>query len=181
MSVGTETSNAQTNSKVVSDALGHTTTAGPIGGNKVDKKAPAVSCGSADDAWHANDVSIACTASDGGSGIPAADGSFNLSTTVAPARRTANASTGSRDVTDGLGHTTTAGPIGGNKVDKKAPAVSCGSADNAWHANDVTHRLHRHRRRLRRGSVERRELQPVDERVRRDRDQQRADEQQGRQ
>ena len=122
---GTETANAQTNSKDVSDALGHTTTAGPIGGNKVDKKAPAVSCGSADNAWHADNVSIACSASDGGSGIPAADESFSLSTTVAAGEENANASTGSRDVTDGVGHKTTGGPIGGNKIDKKAPTVTC--------------------------------------------------------
>ena len=179
---GTETANAQTGTKQVSDAAGNTATAGPIGGNKVDKKAPAVSCGSADSAWHANDVSIACTATDGGSGVdPAGDQSFSLSTNVAAGTETDDAQTNSKVVSDALGHTTTAGPIGGNKVDKKAPAVSCGSADNAWHANDVTIGCTATDGGSAWRSVERRELQPVDERVRRDRDQQRADEQQGRQ
>ena len=83
MTAGTETDNAQTGTKV-SDAAGNTATAGPVGGNKVDKKAPGVSCGSADGDWHANDVSIACTATDGGSGVdPAGDASFSLSTNVA--------------------------------------------------------------------------------------------------
>ena len=138
VSVGTETSNAQTNSKDVSDAVGNEATAGPIGGNKVDKKAPWISCGSADSLWHANNVSIACSASDGGSGIPAADGSFSLSTSVADGDEDGDAATGTRDVTDAVGNKSTAGAIGGNKIDRKAPAVSCGSADNAWHADNVS-------------------------------------------
>src|SRR5438093_8093595 len=110
------------------DGVGNSVPAGPFSGNKVDKKAPVVSCGSADTAWHAADVLIHCSASDGGSGIGAGDQSFDLSTSVGAGVETANAATGQRDVTDGVGHTTTAGPISGNKVDKKAPVVSCGSA-----------------------------------------------------
>jgi hypothetical protein len=135
---GTETATAQTGSRELKDAVGNTSTAGPLGPNKIDKKAPGVSCGSADGDWHANDVTIACTANDGGSGIAAADQAFNLSTNVAAGTETANAQTNSRDVTDGAGNTSTAGPIGGNKVDKKAPGFSCDSPDTAWHGSDVS-------------------------------------------
>ena len=136
---GSETANASTDSKEVKDAVGNSATAGPISGNKVDKKAPSVSCGAADGNWHANDVSIACTASDGGSGVaPSADESFSLATHVVAGSETANASTDSKEVKDAVGNSATAGPISGNKVDKKAPSVSCGAADGNWHANDVS-------------------------------------------
>ena len=106
----------------------------------MDKKNPTVSCGSADGSWHANNVDIACTASDVGSGLAdSGDASFNLSTAVPAGTEDSNASTGSHDVSDGVGHTVTAGPITGNKIDRKAPQqASCDSADGAWHANNVT-------------------------------------------
>ncbi len=133
-----ETATAQTNSKQLADAVGNKSTAGPLGNNKVDKKDPEVACGLADGDWHADDVAIACTGSDGGSGLAdAGDASFNLHTDVAANTETANASTGSRSVADVVGHTVTAGPVAGNKVDKKAPVVACGPADGAWHANNV--------------------------------------------
>ena len=136
---GTETDAAETNSKTVSDAAGNTATAGPVGGNRVDKKGPAVDCDEADGAWHGSDVSIACTATDGGSGVnPATDESFSLHTEVPDGTETANASTDSKTVSDAVGNTNTAGPIAGNKVDKKAPTVWCGSADGNWHASDVS-------------------------------------------
>ena len=134
----TETANAETGSKELADAVGNKRTAGPLGNNKVDKKNPQVACGSADGDWHADDVAIACTGSDGGSGLAdAGDASFNLHTNVAANTETANASTGSQSVADVVGHTVTAGPVAGNKVDKKAPVVACGPADGAWHANNV--------------------------------------------
>jgi hypothetical protein len=133
-----EDANASTGSRSVPDAVGNTATAGPVTGNKIDMKAPTVSCGAADGAWHASDISIACTASDGGSGLGnAADASFNLVTSVAVNTETANASTGSRSVADVVGHTVTAGPVTGNKVDRKAPTVSCGTADGDWHSGDA--------------------------------------------
>ncbi len=136
---GTETSNAQTNSRTISDAAGNTTTAGPVGGNKVDKKGPQVSCDAADGAWHSADVSIACTATDGGSGVnPETDENFSLHTDVTAGTETSNASTNSRTISDAVGNTSTAGPVGGNKVDKKGPQVSCDAADGAWHATDVS-------------------------------------------
>jgi hypothetical protein len=121
----TEDSNASTGSRSIADGVGNSATAGPISGNKVDKKAPAVSCGSADGAWHGSDVNIACTASDGGSGLASpGDAAFSLSTTVPANSEDSNASTGSRSIADGVGNSATAGPISGNKVDKKGPSIS---------------------------------------------------------
>jgi len=140
VAAGTETASAVTNSKTVCDKASpaNCATAGPYT-FKVDKKAPVVSCGSADGVWHGSDVSIACRASDGGSGlVNDGDASFNLSTSVTANTEDANASTNSYNVADGVGNSATAGPISGNKVDKKAPTVSCGSADGNWHGSDVS-------------------------------------------
>jgi hypothetical protein len=107
---------------------------------KIDKTAPTVSCGSADGVWHATNVDIPCTASDAPSGLlNAGDASFNLSTNVAPGQETDNASTGTRLVTDKADNESTAGPVAGNKVDRKAPQlVACESPDGNWHAGNVT-------------------------------------------
>lgn len=92
---------------------------------KRDATAPLVSCGSTDGSWHAADVSIACTANDGISGLATSgDSSFNLSTSVAPGTETSNAVTNNRQVCDVAGNCSTAGGISGNKVDKKAPVIS---------------------------------------------------------
>jgi hypothetical protein len=136
---GTETDDASTGSHVVADNVGNSATAGPVAGNMIDRKDPAISCGNADGAWHADNVTIACTAGDGGSGLAnASEASFGLSTTVLLGNETANASTGTRTVQDAVGNSTTAGPIAGNKVDRKAPQFSCAAADGLWHATDVT-------------------------------------------
>ena len=93
-----------------------------------DTTAPAISCGSANGAWHASNVSIACTASDSQSGLAnPADASFSLSTSVASGTENANALTGTRSVCDNAGNCATAGPIGGNKIDRLAPAISINS------------------------------------------------------
>jgi hypothetical protein len=137
VAANTETANASTGSRTVEDNVGHTATAGPITGLKVDKKAPEVACGAADGIWHGTDVSIACTATDGGSGLVGAS-PFNLHTNVPDGTETANASTNTQNVLDAVGNSTAAGPVAGNKVDKKAPVVACGAADTDWHANDVS-------------------------------------------
>jgi hypothetical protein len=102
----------------------------------VDTIAPSVDCGSADGNWHADNVSIGCTASDGGSGLAdSGDGSFNLSTSVADGNETNNASTNSRTVFDVAGNSTQAGPIAANKVDRKAPTVLPGDVTNTTWRN----------------------------------------------
>ena len=90
-----------------------------------DTVPPVITCDPPDGLWHANDVSLNCTAHDAGSGLanPAADAAFVLSTSVPAGTETANALTGSREVCDAVGNCATAGPIGGNKIDKKAPVI----------------------------------------------------------
>jgi hypothetical protein len=96
----------------------------PASAQVSDSTPPVVTCGTADALWHATDVLIACTASDPESGIPnAPDQAFDLVTSVDPGTANANAMTDTRMVCNG-GMTvmcSTAGPIGGNKVDKKLP------------------------------------------------------------
>jgi|GEM_PF-1831257 len=92
---------------------------------KRDASAPSVSCGSSDGAWHSSDVSIACTSSDNFSQLAnAGDASFSLATSVSAGMETANASTGNRSVCDNAGNCTNAGPITGNKIDKKSPVIT---------------------------------------------------------
>jgi hypothetical protein len=86
-----------------------------------DTTAPDVACGTADGLWHADDVSIPCTASDKVALAIPADASFSLVTSVPAGTEDSNASTNSYDVYDVAGNFATAGPVSGNKVDKKAP------------------------------------------------------------
>ncbi len=89
-----------------------------------DTTPPSISCGLPDGVWHATDVGIACTATDTGSGLAnPADASFTLTTSVPAGTETTNALTNSRTVCDNAGNCATAGPIGGNKVDKKPPSI----------------------------------------------------------
>jgi predicted outer membrane repeat protein len=141
----TEDNNASTNSKTVSDNAGNSATAGPISGNKVDKKAPSFKCGSADADWHATNQTFNCTASDGGSGLtPTSDETFQLSTSVADGDETSIASTGEKVLTDGVSNTMTAPAITGVKGDMKAPVLTDDGpttqpdGDNDWYKSAVT-------------------------------------------
>jgi hypothetical protein len=126
---GTEDANASTDSRNVCDNAGNCAAAGAVTGNMVDKKAPAANCGAADGLWHDADVSIPCTASDGGSGLAnASDASFNLSTDTAADTEDNNVSTDSRQVCDGVNNCTTAGAVSGNMIDKKAPQITASAA-----------------------------------------------------
>ncbi|HYW72820.1 MAG TPA: HYR domain-containing protein [Pyrinomonadaceae bacterium] len=108
----------------VTDAAGNSANA-TIDHVSIDKTAPALSCASADGLWHAADVTIACTATESISSLTdAANANFNLVTSVAGGTETANASTNSRAVCDVAGNCATAGPINGNKVDKKPPTIT---------------------------------------------------------
>ena len=89
-----------------------------------DTVPPVITCDPPDGVWHPGDVTLGCTASDAGSGLAnAADASFVLTTSVAAGTETANALTNTREVCDAVGNCATAGPIGGNKIDKKAPVI----------------------------------------------------------
>jgi hypothetical protein len=136
---GTETNNAQTGTHAVCDNAGNCATAGPVGGNMVDKKAPTFNCGGASANWINVDAVIPCTASDGGSGTTTT--SFNLFTSVPADTEDSNASTDSRNVCDAVGHCPTAGPVAGNKVDKKPPTITASAvkANNSpYNAGDWT-------------------------------------------
>jgi hypothetical protein len=104
-----------------------------------DVTPPDVTCAAADGVWHANDVTISCSASDSESGLAnPADASFSLVTSVAAGEETANAMTDSHQVCDVDGNCAIAGPVGGNQVDKKLPTVTCETPDTAWHAANVS-------------------------------------------
>jgi len=90
-----------------------------------DTEPPVITCDPPDGLWHADDVGIDCTAEDEGSGLDdPADAAFVLWTHVPAGTETANAFTDSREVCDMVGNCVTAGPIGGNMVDKKAPVIA---------------------------------------------------------
>lgn len=96
----------------------------PIG---EDESPPEVVCASADGIWHADDVGLPCTGADPESQIPnAGDEAFELSTNVPVGSETADAATGTREVCNGAGLCSTAGPVTGNRVDKKAPVNPTG-------------------------------------------------------
>ena len=141
VAAGTETSVASTPSRSVCDKRNNCVTVGPYTGLKVDRKAPSLSCAAPDSAWHAADVALPCTSTEGGSGlVNAADGSFNLTTSVPAGTETDNASTGSRTVCDLVANCSTVGPVGGIKVDKKAPVIviSSPAATSYLHNSTLT-------------------------------------------
>jgi hypothetical protein len=108
----------------VTDAAGNSASV-TIDHVNIDKTAPSLLCGSADGLWHAADVSIACTSTESTSALTdSTDGTFNLLTNVAAGTETASAVTNSHTVCDIAGNCATAGPIGGNKVDKKPPVIT---------------------------------------------------------
>jgi hypothetical protein len=109
----------------------HVVAAPPV----ADTTPPALSCAGPDGAWHAANVTLACTASYDGSGLASAvDASFTLATDVPDGTETADAATASRRVCDTAGNCATAGPIAGNKVDREKPsiAVTAPAADAAY-------------------------------------------------
>ncbi len=106
-----------------------------------DKTPPVISCGAADGAWHATNVSIPCTASDAESGLnEPADASFALVTSVPDGTADASAATGSHKVCDVEGNCADAGPIPGNKIDRKVPtiSVSCPGTASVGSVADAT-------------------------------------------
>lgn len=121
---GTETANASTGTRQVCNGAADPlcASAGPILGNRVDKKAPTVDCASASGAWRRTDASVPCTAEDGGSGLAnPAQANFSLMTNVPNGTEPSNALTDSQQVCDNVGRCKQAGPIGGNRIDKKRP------------------------------------------------------------
>lgn len=86
---------------------------------------PTITCSAPPTGWNANDVTIACTATDSdGLANPLTDSSFVLSTTTTVGVENAAASTDTRQVCDTKGQCSTAGPIVNIKIDRKGPAVT---------------------------------------------------------
>jgi probable HAF family extracellular repeat protein len=112
---------------------------------KLDMTKPSINCPTVPAGWQADNVTLTCTASDGGSGIPQADQSFSLSTSVAAGAEDAAAQTGTKTLTDAAGNSAIAGPYAA-MVDRKAPTTqaSAKKADNSsytdgtWSSQDVT-------------------------------------------
>jgi probable HAF family extracellular repeat protein len=90
-----------------------------------DTTPPTISCAAPSGSWHKANVSLACTASDAGSGLTnAADASFTLGTNVPQGAWDASASTGSHTVCDNAHNCATAGPIAGNQIDLQPPTIT---------------------------------------------------------
>ncbi|HYE84803.1 MAG TPA: DNA/RNA non-specific endonuclease, partial [Vicinamibacterales bacterium] len=105
------------------DGVEYCVEAGINGNNPpADLDPPVVVCDTPDGAWHAGDVSLACTVTDNASGLSdPSDAVFSLSTAVPAGVEDINAATGSRIVCDAVGNCATAGPIAGNMIDRKVP------------------------------------------------------------
>ena len=104
----------------------------------IDVTPPVIHCASPDGQWHAADITLACTATDAQSGLAnAGDASFSLSTNVAGGMETNNATTDTRQICDKAGNCATAGPIGGNMIDKKPPAITITAPNGAYTLNQV--------------------------------------------
>ncbi len=105
-----------------------------------DTSPPRVACQPADGLWHGDNVAIPCTASDAGSGLAEpTDASFDLVTALPAGQESADVPTNSRQVCDGAGNCTTAGPVTGNMIDRKAPTVTITTpADGATYPQGST-------------------------------------------
>jgi hypothetical protein len=96
-----------------------------------DTTPPTVACEPASPRWLGANTAIHCTAFDTGSGLAnPAQALFTLSTSVPAGTETGNASTNSLRVCDVAGNCTTAGPVGGNKIDRKPPVITLTTPKN---------------------------------------------------
>jgi endonuclease G len=90
-----------------------------------DVTPPVIQCAAPDGAWHGANVTLACTVTDAESGLAnMADASFTLATLVPDGTEDGNAATDARTVCDRVGNCATAGPIAGNKIDRKKPGIT---------------------------------------------------------
>ena len=90
-----------------------------------DRAAPVVTCAADDGTWHADNVTLWCTAADAGSGLAnAGQARFALATSVAVGSETADAATGAVQVCDQAGNCATAGPISAIRIDRRAPQIT---------------------------------------------------------
>ena len=101
-----------------------------------DQIKPHIVCAARDVEWHADDVAVACTSSDEGSGLAdPADAAFTLRTSVPDGTETEVAMTDSREVCDlatPVSNCETAGPFSRIKVDRRDPDPGCGQPPAGW-------------------------------------------------
>jgi hypothetical protein len=96
-----------------------------FGRSATDTTPPTINCASPDSTWHANNVSIACAASDSITGLAnPEDASFTLTTNVASGEATEAAYTNSVRVCNKADNCANAGPIGPIKIDRQPPSIS---------------------------------------------------------
>ena len=119
----------------VCDRVGNCADVPAVADVKIDRAPPAVSCSPSPGAgWVKDEVSIACTATDTGSGLASpTDATTTLATAVGAGAVDGDAATNSVPICDLAGNCTTAGPVTGLKVDRSVPVVSCPD-DATWHA-----------------------------------------------
>jgi hypothetical protein len=95
---------------------------------RIDRTLPVTACAPYDGLWHAQNVVLACTASDAVSGLATpADASFSLSTSIEDGVETSTASTDARTVSDRADNAATSGPVTNVKIDRKDPAIAVAS------------------------------------------------------
>ena len=119
----------------VCDTAGNCTDVPAVADVRIDRTPPVVTCAPAPGSgWVKDEVSIACTATDTGSGLASpADASTTLATSVGAGAVDGVAATDSVPICDLAGNCTTAGPVTGLQVDRSVPVVSCPD-DATWHA-----------------------------------------------
>jgi hypothetical protein len=90
----------------------------------IDNAGPVTQCAIPPTTWSGTDVSVGCVSTDDGVGLAnQADTEFALTTAVPDNTETDNAATGTRAICDSLSQCTTAGPVVGIRVDRKAPSI----------------------------------------------------------
>jgi hypothetical protein len=106
---------------------------GNIGSVVRDTTPPVVQCAPPGQDWQSGSAPAACTASDDQSGLAnPGDAQIQLSSEVPNQTETTDGSTSVRNVCDNAGNCALAGPVDGNRVDRRAPDISLGTpATNA--------------------------------------------------
>lgn len=135
---GTSTTDALTTTRSVCDKVGNCSTAGPIGGIRIDHQPPVVACDPAPTGWSHQPVTVHCTATDVGAGLVApADAAFDLSADTPSGTASDHLATGTRKVCDAVANCTTSSPVTGIRIDKSPPVVSCDPVPSGVSHNEV--------------------------------------------
>jgi hypothetical protein len=103
-----------------------------LGKSGTDVTPPELKCATPTAGWHPENQTLACTATDSGTGLAhPEDASFSLTTTVAANEETAKAETTSHRVCDKADNCAEAGPLGPIEIDRKPPTIAIASPANS--------------------------------------------------